>query len=110
LINRGRLVAEGTPTELKTSALQGDLLLLECEPLGLAVDILHAVPGVIDAAVFGNALHVVVRDANSAISALPSYLAERSVRCGRIEAIPPSLEDAFARLTGRRPEEGGSVQ
>ena len=100
LINRGRLVAQGTPTELKQSALEGTMLLLECEPLGPAVELLDEAPGVLDAAVFGDALHVFVTDAEAATARLPGFLAEHGVRCKRIEAIQPSLEDAFVQLTG----------
>jgi ABC-2 type transport system ATP-binding protein len=101
LINRGQLVAQGTPTELKQFAVKGTMLLLECEPLGQAVEILGLAPQVLDAAVFGDALHVVVTDAKAAITGLPSYLAERAVSCSRIEVISPSLEDAFVQLTGQ---------
>ena len=107
LISHGRLVAQGTPTELKRSALKGALLLLECEPLGEAVELLGSASGVLDAAVFGNALHVVVTDAEAAIAGLPRYLSERAVSCNRIEAISPSLEDAFVQLTG--PSPGGTA-
>lgn len=101
LVNRGRLVAQGTPTELKQSALEGTMLLLECEPLGPAVEILDQAPGVLDAAVFGDALHVFVTDVEAATARLPGLLAEHGVYCKRIEPIQPSLEDAFVQLTGR---------
>jgi ABC-2 type transport system ATP-binding protein len=100
LINRGRLVAQGTPTELKQSTLEGTMLLLECDPLGPAVELLGEAPGVLDAAVFGDALHVFVNDAAAAAALLPGFLADHGVRCRRIEAIQPSLEDAFVQLTG----------
>ena len=43
--------------------MKGELLLVECEPLGSAVEALQSAPGVMDAAVFGNALHLVVQNA-----------------------------------------------
>jgi ABC-2 type transport system ATP-binding protein len=60
LIFRGKIVALGTPSELKRDSMKGELLLVECEPLGDAVEVLQSAPGVMDAAVFGNALHLVV--------------------------------------------------
>ena len=60
LIYRGKMVALGTPSELKQNFMKGELLLVECEPLGPAVDALQNAPGIMDAAVFGNALHLVV--------------------------------------------------
>ena len=62
LLDRGKIVAMGTPTELKRTSMRGQLLLVECEPLGPGLAILPGVPGVLDAAVFGNAVHVVVQD------------------------------------------------
>ncbi len=58
MINRGKLVALGTPTELKHKFMTGELLLVECQPLGPAVEALQSAPEVLDAAVFGNALHL----------------------------------------------------
>jgi len=99
LIFRGRIVALGTPSELKRDSMKGELLLVECEPLGPAVEALQAAPGVLDAAVFGNALHLVVADASGAEPQLASYLAERGIAVSRIEQIRPSLEDVFVSLT-----------
>ncbi|MGB6430943.1 MAG: ABC transporter ATP-binding protein, partial [Candidatus Acidiferrales bacterium] len=70
MIDRGKIVAMGTPTELKRTSMRGQLLLVECEPLGPALAILPNVPGVLDAAVFGNAVHVVVKDVPQATAAI----------------------------------------
>ena len=72
LIFRGKIVALGTPSELKRDSMKGELLLVECEPLGTAVEALQSAPGVMDAAVFGNALHLVVQDAAAASRASKS--------------------------------------
>jgi ABC-2 type transport system ATP-binding protein len=86
--------------------MKGELLLVECEPLGDAVEALQKAPGVMDAAVFGNALHLVVEDAAAAAPQLESYLADRGVTVSRMEKIRPSLEDVFVSLTtGREAEE-----
>jgi ABC-2 type transport system ATP-binding protein len=99
LIFRGKMVALGTPSELKRDAMKGELLLVECSPLGEAVEALQAAPGVMDASVFGNALHLVVQDAAVSMPQLESYLAGRGIAVRRIEKIRPSLEDAFVSLT-----------
>jgi ABC-2 type transport system ATP-binding protein len=100
LIDRGRLVALGTPAELKRSPMGGTLLLVECEPLGEALAVLERMPGVLEAAVFGDALHVMVSEAETALRELPRALAARGLHCKRIEVIPPSLEDVFVRRVG----------
>jgi ABC-2 type transport system ATP-binding protein len=98
LIFRGKIVALGTPSELKRNSMTGELLLVECEPLGDAVEALQSAPGVMDAAVFGNALHLVVGDAAAAGPRLRSYLTSRGIDVSRIERIRPSLEDVFVSL------------
>ena len=87
--------------------MKGELLLLECAPLGDAVEALQSASGVTDAAVFGNALHLVVRDAASAIPLLKSFLAERAIAVTRMEQIRPSLEDVFVSLTTAGEAAGG---
>src|SRR5271157_4542451 len=99
LIFRGKMVALGTPSELKRNSMQGELLLVECAPLGPAVEALQSAPGVLDAAVFGNSLHLVVRQAQAAIPEVKQCLADHGVAVDRVATIPPSLEDVFVSLT-----------
>lgn len=103
MIYRGRMVALGTPTELKQKSLAGDLLLLECNPLVETMAELEQTPGVLDAAVFGSALHVVVAAGTDVVN-LQSYLVERKLHVRRLEKIRPTLEDVFVALTvGQKP-------
>jgi ABC-2 type transport system ATP-binding protein len=99
MIYRGKMVALGTPTELKHTSMKGELLLVQAEPLGRAVEVLQTAPGVLDAAVFGNALHLVVPQAEKAIPAVRAYLQTNGVTVGNVEAIRPTLEDVFVSLT-----------
>jgi ABC-2 type transport system ATP-binding protein len=101
------MVALGTPSELKRDAMKGELLLIECEPLGKAVEALQSAPEVMDAAVFGNALHLVVRDADAVVPRIKKILAEKGVVIGHIEKIRPSLEDVFVSLTTASDAEEG---
>jgi ABC-2 type transport system ATP-binding protein len=90
LIFRGKMVALGTPSELKRDSMKGELLLIECEPLGKAVEVLQSAPEVMDAAVFGNALHLVVPDAYAAMPRMKKYLSDRGISVTHIEKIHPS--------------------
>jgi ABC-2 type transport system ATP-binding protein len=101
-IHRGKLIALGTPAELKQNALMGDLLLVEAVPLGAALEAIQRLAGVHDAAVFGNALHVVVNDTASGVERLRAELASRGFGEVRIQPIRPSLEDAFVALTSQQ--------
>ncbi|MDE3062202.1 MAG: ABC transporter ATP-binding protein [Acidobacteriota bacterium] len=99
LIYRGSMVALGTPSELKEKSTQGELLLVECDRLGEALELLRNVPGVLDAAVFGSALHLVVEDAQSEQARIQDKLRSESIVLKRIQKIRPSLEDVFVSLT-----------
>jgi ABC-2 type transport system ATP-binding protein len=102
LIFRGKMVALGTPSELKRDSMKGELLLVECAPLGPAVEALQSAPGVLDAAVFGNALHLVVMNADAAIPQILTFLTGHAINVRSIEKIRPTLEDVFVSLTSER--------
>jgi ABC-2 type transport system ATP-binding protein len=102
LIYRGNIVAAGSPLELKQKYMTGDLLLVECDDVGKALELLQDAPGVDDAAIFGNALHLVVGNASEAIGAVKSFMFEHGVSVSKVEAIRPSLEDVFVSLTTAR--------
>src|SRR5689334_14998281 len=99
MIYRGKMVALGTPTELKQKYMKGELLLVEAEPLGPAVEALQTAPGVLDAAVFGNAMHLVVREADKVVLSIREYLRNKNIEVKHIEKIRPTLEDVFVSLT-----------
>ncbi len=106
LLDRGRIVAMGTPTELKTRHMQGHLLLVESQPLGPSLEALQAAPDVLDAAVFGNSVHAVVADARVAIPSVRQLLVGKGLRVTHVEEISPRLEDVFVSLTSGREKQG----
>ncbi|HJV35130.1 ABC transporter ATP-binding protein [Geomonas sp.] len=99
LIYQGRIVASGSPAELKQNAMKGELLLVVCDEVGKALAILHESTEVLDAAIFGNSLHLVVTSAQEAMPRVGSYLKEHGVSVSKMEQIRPSLEDVFVSLT-----------
>jgi ABC-2 type transport system ATP-binding protein len=107
LMNGGKLIALGTPTELKLGSIRGSLLLLECDRLGDAIERVRHLDGVRDVAVFGNALHLVVTDAAIA-PAIHDALEAAGISVASLKVIRPSLEDAFVALTTRRANDAAS--
>lgn len=105
LIYRGQIVAQGTPSELKQRHMRGELLLVEAAPLGRAVEAVRSVPGLLDSAVFGNSLHLVVTSAAEAAAPVRAHLEKAGLRVGRVEPIRPTLEDVFVSLTAGRARE-----
>jgi ABC-2 type transport system ATP-binding protein len=68
--------------------------------------VLTGAPGVLDAAMFGRALHVTVEDADAAPALIRAALARAGRRVDAVDRIAPSLEDVFVSLVRA---EGGAV-
>ena len=100
LIDSGRMVAIGSPSELRQRQLGGTLYELECSALGAASEALRQAPAVIDAAIFGDKLHVLLERAEAA-SDLQPLLARQGIQVGTPHVITPTLEDVFVRLVSR---------
>jgi ABC-2 type transport system ATP-binding protein len=109
LMDRGQLIALGTPTELRRDSIEGALLLLECDRIGDALERVRRIEGVHDAAVFGNALHLVVSSLKVG-DAVRAALEADEIAVTHLEPIRPSLEDAFVALTARRGVNGAAEQ
>ncbi len=100
LINTGKLVAIGSPGELRRRELGGTLYEFECAALGAALVALRSAPGVIDAAIFGDKMHVLLGQIGVAAE-LPPLLARQGITASAPRAIAPSLEDVFVQLVSR---------
>jgi ABC-2 type transport system ATP-binding protein len=98
LIYRARLITIGTPDELKFGSMPGSVLdLTTSDPAG-AAEIAREVDGVLEAAIFGTSLHVVVRDVGKGKREISGALKKRGITIASIEKIEPSLEDVFVSL------------
>jgi ABC-2 type transport system ATP-binding protein len=105
LMNRARLIALDTPAAIK--GMMREPLLEIATGQGPAVaQALQGRPGVLEAAMFGRAVHVAVEDAGAAAASLPAFLASRGLPVQSVRPIQPSLEDVFVALVRR---EGGAV-
>jgi ABC-2 type transport system ATP-binding protein len=100
LINAGKLAALGSPSELKRSAIHGEILLVEGDNPGAMLEALEGSPGVRDVAPFGSSLHIVVNEAARDLPAIETLLKGRGLGWSRIEPIKPTLEDVFVQLVG----------
>lgn len=98
LMYRGRVIALGTPAELKRDLGGFALLQLEVDDLLGAMEALEGMSGVDDVAVFGSGLHVRVTEAEAALRDIPAQLANRQIATRRLERIRASMEDVFVSL------------
>lgn len=109
LIHRGRLIALGTPLELRQHALGGELLSIDGNSLGDAMVQVRQAPGVLDVAMFGSALHALVDQAALRAPELLALLTSTGRPDVRVHRIAPSLEDSFVRLVGASAARAGAA-
>ena len=99
LMNRGKLIALDTPARLR--AAHGEPILeLRTKDGPRAVELLQNTPGVVQAGMFGRAVHVAVEDVAEARETLPTLLRAHGITLDGAEfpRIEPSLEDVFVSL------------
>jgi ABC-2 type transport system ATP-binding protein len=68
---------------------------------------LKEMEGVLEAAMFGRRVHVVVEDERVAREAIPGTFARHRIALDGVERVAPSLEDVFVALVR---EEGGALE
>jgi ABC-2 type transport system ATP-binding protein len=96
LIYRGRIIAEGTPNELKMKNMTRNVLEVDVDRVVDAMDLLNR--NKIEAAIFGSVLHATVEDAGAGENDIRRILGEAGIPVRKIEKIVPSLEDVFVTL------------
>ena len=92
----GKIIAEGTPSELRRAFMTRSILEIEAEPLIGAMEALARMG--IETALFGSVLHATVEDVETAIPRITRILGESNIALRKIDKIVPSLEDVFVTL------------
>jgi ABC-2 type transport system ATP-binding protein len=98
LIHRGRLVAVGSPRELKTMVLRSSILEVESSDLLRMVELATGLPSIQDVALFGNKLHVMSNEPEAAKLEIAQRAREAGIGVLSAKQITPSLEDVFVSL------------
>ena len=105
IINRGKLMTEGTPTDLKRS-LGNDVIIArvdgQAEQAREAVGSLSGVAGV---EIRGSEVLIQVSNGAAAISSIALALNQRNVDVSEIILRTPTLDDVFLSVAGARMEE-----
>ncbi len=95
LIYRGRLIARGSPAQLRAGMKMGELLEIETDRPSQGLPLVTALPDTLSAAVFGDRLHVLVMDADVAASPIEQALRAGGLVVKSVRPVPMSLEDLF---------------
>jgi len=98
LIHNGKIIAGGSPKELKTKYLTSPILQVECSNPLLALEILEKEKWINEVSMFGVNLHLNVNDEKKDTETLKKVLKKNSIGIIKTGKIIPSLEDVFIHL------------
>lgn len=103
LIYRGELIAVGKPAELKADHMAHEVVEVLCDRPQDALVVVERAEGVLEAALFGRSLHVVVEGKVGAVmKAVGAALVRGGHVVERIGRIDASMEDVFVSLIEAR--------
>ncbi len=105
LMHRGRLIAEGDPAEVR-GLMQEPIWQLAPDDPARAVEALKRHPAVLEAAMFGRRVHVVLSPGTDVEPTVRTVLDQAGLGFRDLEPVEPTLEDVFVALVRR---EGGAV-
>jgi ABC-2 type transport system ATP-binding protein len=107
IVDRGRVVAEGEPGQLKNE-LKGDVVQVELPAQLREQDVretLARVPGVRDVLVVGRSVSARSDDGAAAVPSVLGALADAGTPAVSVTVARPSLDEVYLRYTGRRYDE-----
>jgi ABC-2 type transport system ATP-binding protein len=104
VIDRGKLVASGTPADLKAS-IGGDMITMNLKDVSLrpkAKEVLKAIPGIMDAVDSDGGIVAYAKSAGQIIAGVITTLDRNGIQLSFLGLSTPTLDDVFLRETGRR--------
>ena len=97
-IDKGKLIAQGTPEFIKRTKFRNKLWEINCQPLSAAEEVLRRAPDVIETSLQGVTIHVTTSAQLSNVDILVGALTRGGVKVESIHETVPSLEDVFVSL------------
>jgi ABC-2 type transport system ATP-binding protein len=102
LIDAGKIVASGSPADLRNKHFDARLLELDVESMFAWIDDLEKVAGIREVAMYGNKLHLTVDDPQDAEQKIRQLGLSRKLKVLALREITPSLEDIFVSVISRQ--------
>ncbi len=94
-IQRGHLVAQGSPEAIKVSQMHGDVVEIDCDDAARSVPLLRQMNLFEEVALYGALIHVVTDQAQAHIPLIEQTLTGQGITVTSAARIAPSLEDVF---------------
>lgn len=103
LIDQGRVVASGSPHELRHAPEIGEVIEVYCEQPEEALVALQGLPGLQDVALHGGVVRVLSRAVEVDLPRVQEALSAAGLRTAEVAVVEPTLEEVFVACTRARP-------
>jgi ABC-2 type transport system ATP-binding protein len=94
-IHGGRIIAQGSPEEIKLNRMHGQVLEIDCAEPDAAIGLLRRMGLFEEVALYGALIHVVAEGVAGYEPHIAQALAAAGVQVHAMDVIAPSLEDVF---------------
>ncbi len=94
-ILNGRIVAQGSPQQIKRERMRGQVLEINCDDPERAIRVLRDKNRFGEVALYGALIHVVADDIREQMPAIERNLRDEGIEVRAMDIIVPSLEDVF---------------
>ncbi|HIE38021.1 MAG TPA: ABC transporter ATP-binding protein [Anaerolineae bacterium] len=94
-IHNGRIIAQGSPEEIKLHKMRGQVLEIDCVQPDVALIVLRQMGLFEEVALYGALIHVVAEGVADHKPRIAQALSEADVEVRAMDLIAPSLEDVF---------------
>jgi len=94
-IHGGRIIAQGSPEDIKLDRMKGDVLEIDCIEPDRAIGVLREMGLFEEVALYGALIHVVAQDIETHQPRIDEALSAAGLEVRTMDVIAPSLEDVF---------------
>ena len=94
-IHGGRIVASGSPRDIKENVMHGQVLEIDCDQPEAAILALRQLNLFDEVALYGALIHVITENGESHKPTITKTLRDKGIRVNGVDLIVPSLEDVF---------------
>ena len=106
-IYAGRIVALGSPQEIKETVMQGQVLEIDCDQPDRALQLLRTTGHFDEVALYGALIHVVAPEVDRYRGEIQALLSGEGITVHSMDAIAPSLEDVFISSVRQQEQRAG---
>jgi ABC-2 type transport system ATP-binding protein len=104
IINRGKIITVDTPEELKNTVKKENIIEVSFDHAGNIIGKLKELSRVRNVVVAGDKFRLYVEDPAETLPFLVNFAEKNHLKLTSVSTVKPTLEDAFVKLTGLRPE------